>query len=69
MALVTLHHLSVQFVNASQGTQLNFYVVGIGIAVILLWNIINIQINVPVVLPYVTFNHAALFQSIRLSNS
>ena len=68
MALVPLYHLSFQFVNVSQGTRLNFDVV-IGIAATVLWNIINIQINVPVVLPYVTFNHAALFQSIRLSNS
>ena len=54
MALVPLHHLSVQFVSASQGTQLNFDVVGIGIAVIVLWNIINIQIHGPVVLPSLT---------------
>ena len=51
MALLPLHHLSVQFVNASQGTQLNFDVVGIDIAVIVLWNIINIQIHVHMVLP------------------
>ena len=47
MALVPLHHFSVQFLSALQGTQLNFEVVGIGIAVIVLWNIINIQIHGP----------------------
>ena len=54
MALVPLRHLSVQFVSASQGPQLNFDEVGIGISVIVLLNIINIQIHGPVVLPSLT---------------
>ena len=48
MAQVIPPHLFAQFVMPSQGIQLSFDAVDIGIAAIVLWNMYNIQILIPV---------------------
>ena len=48
MAQVIPRHLFADFVNLSQDMKSSFDAVDIGIAAIVLWNIYNIQILIPV---------------------